>query len=173
MNFFLSMMAVLSIFGFRSEKDPGSLLDKKIWEYSRILKATNNLQVSGTGGGLKDEKINLFMVNYALYKDVQLEEARINIVKLTEFYLHKINSDPELQSLLVITPFSVANLRLGIRYMQPLGEFSHEIANSFTKEGSVFYSKYNPINDTLERVHQETYEEALAIVNGKKALSKD
>jgi len=51
MNLFLSMMTALSLFGFRLEKDPGEILDKKIWEYSRILKATNNLHLTGTGGG--------------------------------------------------------------------------------------------------------------------------
>ena len=172
MNFFLSMMTILAIFGLRSANDPGAVLDRKIWEYSRILKSTNNLHISGTGGGLKDKKIRLFMVNYDIYKDVQLDEARTNIVKLTEFYLHKINSDPELQPLLLTRPFSVKNLELGIGYIQSNGSRSTSIGYSFTKEGSVFYSKYNPINDNLERVHQETYEEALAIVNGKKTLSE-
>lgn len=173
MNFFLSMMAVLSIFGFRSAKDPDAVLDRKIWEYSRILQTTNNLQVSGLGRGFKDEKIAIVGVDYNIYKDVQLDEARINIVKLTEFYLHKINSDPELQPLLFTRPFNLKNLELGISYMRPTGGFSAEIARSFAKEGLVYYSKYDPSNGRLERIHIETYEEALAIVNGKKALSED
>ena len=169
MNFFLSMVTALSLFGFRSGKDPGELLNKKIWEYSRILKATNNLHVSGMGGGLKDDKIRLFMVTYDIYKDAKLDEARVYTVKLIEFYLYKINNDPDLQDLLVSNPFCVTNLELGIGYMNPEGRFSSEVAHSFTKEGSVFYSKYDPINDRLERIYQETYEEALSIVNGQKS----
>ena len=169
MNFFLSMMTVFSLFGFRSEKDPGELLDKKIWEYSRILKATNNLHLTGMGGGLKDEKIRLFMVNYAVCKDVQIAEARMNIVKLMEFYLYKINNDSDLEKFLFYTPFQCVNLELGISYLQANGEPSSPIARSSAREGSVFYSKYDPVKDTLERIYQETYEEALAIVNGQKS----
>ena len=170
MNFFLSVMTVLSMFGLRSANDPGAVLDRKTWEYSRILKATNNLHISGTGGGLKDKKIRLFMVNYDIYKDVELDEARTNIVKLTEFYLHKINSDPELQPLLVTIPLGCQNLRLGISYVQPSGDHSTLVARSFMKEGTVFYSKYDEKQKMLVDLHKETYEEALAIVNGNKVV---
>ena len=173
MNFFLSMMTILSIFGLRSANDPGAVLGRKIWEYSRILKARNNLHISGTGGGLKDKKIRLFMVNYDIYKDVELDEARINIVKLTEFYLQKINSDPELRPLLVTNPFTIKNLELGISYVQPSGDHSTLVARSFMNEGTVFYSKYDETQKMLVDLHKETYEEALAIVNGKKVVSED
>jgi len=169
MNIFSGIILALSLFGFRSNLEPGELVDKKISDYSRILKATNNLTLIGKGRGLKEEKIAIVGADYAICKDVQLDEARLNIVKLTKFYLHNINNDPDLKNLLVNGPFCVTNLELGIAYIKPAGGFSSEVANSFTKEGSVFYSRYNPIKDVLVDFHKETYEEALAIVNGQKS----
>ena len=172
MTLILSTMVVLSMFGFKSSPEPRELIDKKISDYSRILKNTNGLTLTGIGGGIRDEKIAIFGVGYEICKDVQINEARKNIVNLIEFYLHKINSDPELEGLLLNNPFNPKNLELGIRYVEPNGKYSSAIAHSFTKEGKVFYSNYDPINDRLERIHQETYEEALAIVNGQKNASK-
>lgn len=169
MNIFSGIILALSIFGFTSNPEPDELIDKKISDYSRILKATNNLTLIGKGRGLKEEKIAIVGADYAICKDVQLEEARVNIVKLTEFYLHKINNDPDLENLLVSSPLQCTNLRLGISYLQANGEPSSPIARSSAREGSVFYSKYDPVKDTLERIYQETYEEALAIVNGQKS----
>jgi len=172
MSILSGIMMALSIFGFKSDPDSQDLLAKKIAEYSRILKVTNNLRVTGTGGGIKDEKIRLFMVNYNLYRDVQIEEARKNIVKLTEFYLYKINNDPDLENLLFNNPFQCKDLELGISYIQPNGDYSYALARSFTKEGKVFYYTFDPVKDMLVDLYRETYEEALAIVNGQKNASE-
>ena len=172
MNIFSGIILALSLFGFRSSPEPGELIDIKILEYSRILKATNNLTLRGKGGGLKDEKIRLFMADYAVCKDVQIEEARVNIVKLTEFYLHKINNDPNLENLLIETPFPYTNLSIGISYLKADGKRSSELAGSLLQEGWVFYDTFDKETDMLVDVYKETYEEALAIVNGQKNASE-
>ena len=172
MNIFSGIMLVLSLFGFTSNPEPRELIDIKILEYSSILKATNDLILTGKGGGLKDEKIAIVAADYAICKDVQIEEARVNIVKLTEFYLHKINNDPDLENLLFNNPFQCTDLEIGISYMQSNGRRSNFIARSFTKEGWIFYSTYDFLNQRLENVHEESYEEALAIVNGQKNASE-
>ena len=161
-------MMALSIFGFKSNPEASEIIDEKISEYSRILKSTNNLTVTGTGRGLKDDKIAIVGADYRVCKDVEIEEARINIVKLTEFYLHKINNDPDLKNLLFSDPFRCTDLRLGISYIQSNGDYSYALARSFTKEGKVFYYTFDPVKDMLVDLHRETYEEALAIVNGQK-----
>jgi len=168
MTFFLSIMTFLAIFGFKSEVEPQDVLAKKIAEYSRILKATNNLQVTGTGGGIKDEKIRLFMADYAIFKDVQIEEARSNIVKLTEFYLHKINNDLELKPLLITYPMTHVNLELGNSYLQPNGKMSSLLTFAYMNGKTVRYSRYDYSTGSLVDIYEETYEEALAIVNGQK-----
>jgi len=112
------------------------------------------------------------MVNYVMFKDVEIDEARKNIVKLTEFYLYKINNDPDLQNLLVSNPFCVTNLTLGIAYKKSGGGFSSEVAYSFAKEGAVCHCKYDSVKDMLVDLHRETYEEALATVNGQKNASE-
>lgn len=160
------------MFGFKSKIDSQDVLARKIAEYSRILKVTNNLTLTGTGQGFKEDKIAVVAVDYDIYKDVQIKDARINIVNLIQFYLYKINNDPDLANFLVSNPFGYANLKLGIGYMKPNGRFSDHVAYTYLKDDCIFYTRFDQEKDTLVDLYKETYAEALAIVNGQKSSSE-
>ena len=124
------------------------------------------LILTGTGGGGSSEK-GLTMLSVSFEKDqkIDLSEARKLIVECTDEFVSEINSSLDLKKHLFSVPFTYENIKISILFVdQKEHEFVSPpfISAIRISEGEIRYKIHE--NDHLKMVKEETYEEALEIL---------
>lgn len=149
----------------------GSVVNK---ETKKICKE-EGLEVFGYGGAMCDG-IKSIKVTFALYQKVDLPEARRMIVHCIEGLRNAVNTKENLREYLLPYPFPIKGMDVSILFLQESGRFveygcvwlgTGGVSSVFQLNDKLFYSSFNPRTDLLEDYFEETYEEALAIVNGE------
>ncbi len=130
----------------------------------RWLKADKELYACGWGGGGKD-KIRMLALSFFYYKPVKdVEEGRDLLVSAIQRFIEEIYKEKRLHKYLEKDPFPPEGVQIRI-FIQDLNgsRFSpgHLTVLSFI-DGILTYKIAGPGPVDLIRIHQETYEEALA-----------
>ena len=123
------------------------------------------LLLIGTGGGIRDtvHKLNL---GFNYYHEVSLEEARELIVYVVSTCLSEINTHTEWSPYFSEYPVTAKTLDISI-YVKKSDQtrFSLEAINGISAiEGAVEYKIILPGIAPIQTIHEETCQEALAIV---------
>ncbi|MCE5294366.1 MAG: hypothetical protein LLF94_07100 [Chlamydiales bacterium] len=127
-----------------------------------------NLLPIGTGGGMRGD-IKMMAISFSYQQEVDIPTARELLVYCVEEYLSAINADEKVRPFLHNFPFTAKNIEIRIFFSTkndedvPVGKLS--IASAI--KGGVRY-KANNHNYTLDILREETYEEALKLIQQNK-----
>jgi len=110
-------------------------------------------------------------IAFALRKRCSVFEARKLYVSAMEELLSRINADREIRPLLHVYPFTPSQVEMDLVFYE--GEkFSKEgVAFMFLKQNCIFYEARSGDFGPFSTLNEETYQEALEIVNSEEGSS--
>ena len=128
-----------------------------------------NLHLIGTGGCMMNEIENLTM-KFDYSKEVDLTTARNLLIVSIQSYLDEINQNEQIRRYLKNYPFTPKNIEIGISIHNPDGSnvSKDKLFYISAYDGILYYYLDGPYHTSRITSHQETYEEALKIINGTK-----
>ncbi len=114
--------------------------------------------------------IHDFYFTFYSFEKANLQQARKVLINCIENLLNEINNNKEISSYLYSAPFTYKNLDLGIFFFNKKGKPRNEnyIYTCAIDEDKIYYKTAYP-NGTFARIHEETYEESLKIVESEKS----
>jgi hypothetical protein len=133
--------------------------------FTKIIEKTEGWKLFGEGGSVMDN-IKKIHLSYTAFECVDIAQARRLIVEKVEALLDKINSDAVARPYLHNYPFTYANIRFSISFIDEMTNHyikSPTIASVNLNVGKIFYSIYNEELGMFETVYKEPYEDALKI----------
>lgn len=141
--------------------------------YAAKQKKERNLRLSCIGGSWPTD-IHVLDVDFDTNLYVDVPQARKLIVPCIKEFLDQINSDKQIRPYLHDYPSTVKNIGLGISFSnKKTGRCITYpyIAYVFTLKGKIYYNYYSNSEawTPLEDAHEESYEEALRIVQENKS----
>ena len=165
---------IATIFCFSCGSDVSS--SQKVYKqaiahlHQQNLSAVNaqaNLQVEGVGGAFLHD-IKGLTYRFSTSDPLDLEEARTRMVSLVCSVLDSSNSDKAAQKYFHSYPLVTENLDLSIR-SQPAIDYGSEtdIALVMLAHGVIYYDVMPEPHSQYKQVHQETFEEAVRIVESE------
>ena len=124
----------------------------------------------GIGGRQKEGKEVAIHVSLSLPKVLSKDECRELIVECVEQYLKDINADTDLKQYLSQSPFTYNNLRIIIFMTRSNGSDIPypDICIVSLDKGFVIYDAHDPDDINRYKSTEESYEEALKMVQDKK-----
>ena len=147
------------------------ITDKILNDVAAELRKRYSLYLLGTGGSMMDE-IKLLSLTFETLKKHNLEEARKLYVISFKVFLEKINQNKKIRNYLLNHPFNSKNIDLVIFFVDEKGDFySPPYISVIRNKGNILVYEIKN-NGKYETIHQETYEEALKIVQGKENQTK-
>ena len=157
----------LALYPLQSEITPeNEMIAHKIsLETAKELHSRLNIEPIGVGGGMVGT-IQTLSLSFRSYQILSLENARKLLIECVDTYLKKINTSSEVQPFLAEVPFTAHRVNLMFLVLEKNDHFkgANSLANFYIDNGKIVYKKYNTTTQKLEKVHEESYEEALAIV---------
>lgn len=163
------MFCIFSCF-FCGCEDPRSATDKIreeiISQFEKEMKK-KDLYAVGTGGGCKDEKINLITVSFDYPAVMDLQLSRELIVTSLNVLIRIVNSNPRYSEHFEKYPVSIDIIHLCV-----VGRKSEKVEKNYVRtvsnfKGIINYRVETPKIGPYKTVHEETYEEAKKIVSEK------
>lgn len=157
---------------FSSEYEPPEyekLADRITLKVSDKIEKEKGLHLIGTGGGMMN-KIRMMAMSFEYNKEITMEEGRELVIYCVNEYLSAINSNEELRPDLVHYPFTPQDVDIALyicrpdRSDVPMGQLS-VVAE---REGVVAYKVFEPYPVVIKRIREETFEEAVQLLNQKK-----
>ena len=124
----------------------------------------------GTGGGMRGD-IKMMAISFKYQQEVDIPTARELLVYCVEEYLNAINADEKVRPFLHNFPFTAKNIEIRLFISTPENgnvPFG-KICCAGAIEGRVDYDVRNATTERLEIIFEETYEEALKIVQQNKS----
>ena len=118
-------------------------------------------------GGKFLKRVDQIDLSFNTVQNLNVAQARKLIIKCSEELLKRINADNDIKPYLSHYPFTEKGISLGVSFDQEDQKrvSSKFVAMVFTVDGNIYYSSYNHNKKKFQDVHEETYQEALKIVN--------
>jgi hypothetical protein len=171
--FIFLVIIVMPFYAFSTSKHTKEV-NRIVNPFLKELEKKGKIYVFGAGGGFMNdvEKINL---SFCTQRTVDVEKARLLIISIVEELLKRINADKGIRPYLHNYPFTNENLCITIHFEDKNGDPVLPPNLVFTKVmlGKVSYSTQNlkqPL--AMDRIHSETYEEALKIYKAQTSSKK-
>lgn len=139
------------------------------------LKREKGLICVGTGGQMMGD-IQVMDMGFNFYEVVSIDTARQLLIDAAQEYLSAINASEEVRPYLHDYPFTAKNVEIVIYFYNSDG---HKVPSSklniaAAEQGKLFYYIDYPEKSALKTIHEETYEDALKIVDLKlESLSQE
>jgi hypothetical protein len=152
-------------------------VDEIVRGFSKEMKKDFGLVFIGSGGRMSED-VDAISVRFLAYQRAGIEEARELEVKSTEKLLKMINEHKKIRSYLREYPFVSKRVNVSISFKDPNNRryVDGSVAVVSNVNGKVYYDKAEPsktdITEELIDMHEETYEEALKIVNEGKNMKQ-
>lgn len=155
------------IFGYQSPRYV-KLAHEITEKTAKKLKEQKGLSLAGTGGQMMND-IQMMMMGFNFYKVVDIETARQLLTDSVQEYLSAINSNEKIRPYLHNYPFTPKNVEIVIYFYNPdrskVPNGKINIAEA-SRDEIIYYIDY-PEKHTIKTIHEETYEEALKLVNNE------
>ncbi|MFA6118866.1 MAG: hypothetical protein WCT85_05535 [Parachlamydiales bacterium] len=168
--FFILILNLLLISCSKEERD---MHKRNKIEQKLLLKTTNQLesekQLKFTGyGGSSDKGLTMLSLSFEADKNYDIQTGRKLIVYCAEKFLENINSDEKIRPYLKSYPFHSKDIQLfiSINNKSKISDENH-LESIILGKGSIDYLIYDE-NHRLKTVREETYEEALNIIQKQK-----
>ncbi len=148
--------------------------DKITEKYCADMAKTYKLYYYGGGGGFMNN-VNKIDLSFNTIQNLNIAEARILIIKCTEERLKRINADKDIKPYLSHYPFTEKGIALSISFddKDQNSVSAKFVAMVFTVNGDIYYSSYNHNKKKFQDLHEESYQEALKIVNNTSKSAND
>jgi hypothetical protein len=174
---FIFIIISIILFASCNEKADTRTPERKKIDYCELLenrttisfvekmKRKKGLIGIGLGGGSAGpgKGARMLSVTFECYQKVNIAQARMLLLECVQEFLDEINSKQELESCLSVFPFTYKNISISLLFTDKKsnGDFFQPplIAAAGADEGEMHYVIAR--DDSLERVKEETYEEAL------------
>jgi len=144
-------------------------------EHFRFIKKQGDFHIYGNGGDFNNGKINLVIVSADKVGSASIEQARKDIVFLTQDIIRRLNSSQNVLPYLSNSPFNYKQLEYSIIYCKSdlypiiteINPEYQEITYASLLMGKIFYYIKPSKKPGFEKVHEESYEEALEILKNQ------
>lgn len=122
----------------------------------------------GSGGSVNDEKITSVDISFNINEVMDLKTARKHIVFLVNALVDQINTNPTNSNYFEKFPVDRNIVKISILGKTPESSIDH-IVHVFwlPSRNKIYYSTDDPVVMPFLDVHEETFEEAEAILNKK------
>ena len=165
----IMVILILSLLGGLSLLKPVradvKLVDQITDSTAKELKDEYNLNLIGTGSQMMNE-IEMLMMAFTFYEEVDIETGRKLVVEATEKYLSAINTNEKIRPYLHHYPFTAENVQIVIHFYNPDGSniALGKCESAAARRGKITYNKTSPDRYTLIPIREEPYVEALQLV---------
>ena len=144
------------------------MADRITAKTAKKIEKETGLRLCGTGGGMMNH-IRMMAMSFDCSHEIDIEQARELVLHCANEYLNAINSNEEIRPHLVQYPFMPKNVQIDI-FIHPSDQ--REIPTGSlvvvsTSYGMISYMVRGTGSERLKDVHEETYEEAVKIVEQK------
>ena len=131
---------------------------------AKKLEKEKGLLLIGTGGQMMND-IQMMMMGFNFYQEIDLKTARKLIVYVISEYLSQINNNKDVRPYLHEYPFTAKNVEIEIFIYHPNGSRlpQEKIYCISAINGSIYYYRRGQKQYTEETLCEETYEEALKL----------
>jgi hypothetical protein len=163
-----SVLSAMENFNFRAEaKKISNIVIKE-------MKRDYSLYCDGQGGGMPDN-LRSIKVSFVAYRKGSIEEAREIEVKAIQRFIKLINEDEKLRPYLCEFPFPTRGIEVSLSFNQKNGSYYPDNALAFITHinGILYYESRSLAMDKFTPLHQESFEEALKIVQQNNNKIKD
>lgn len=163
----LSFVLGCSFFGESSVSEREKITDAITQEVAKKICKEKDLVLAGTGGGAM-YGVRMLSLSFYSYKEVDLETARKLLVYCVDEYLAAINSNKKIRPYLVNYPFNENNVEIRIFLHGADGRNvpSGKLSIVSMVDGTLHFKAENPDGNTLDKLHQETYQQAKKLLAG-------
>ncbi|NGX49084.1 MAG: hypothetical protein K940chlam5_00680 [Candidatus Anoxychlamydiales bacterium] len=155
-----------SIDSYKKEPKYVHLADEIIKVTSEELREKKNLILIGTGGSLMHE-VKKISMSYLYPGSFNIAETRDLVIFASQLFLKNININEEIKPYLIHDPFQINDIKI---FISTQNEKSPIRAVTLSSEKLIFY--ISDKEEVLKKIHEETYEEALKIVENEKSSKK-
>ncbi|NGX64035.1 MAG: hypothetical protein KR126chlam6_01459 [Candidatus Anoxychlamydiales bacterium] len=157
------------IFDYKNEPKYVHLSDEVIKKTANALKSEKGLYMIGHGGELMYD-VKKLAISFVCNYEINMKEGRELIVYSVHKFLSNINSNEQIRPYLNEFPFQVKDIDIAISF-----KVREKIKKDSIDFVSIYYGKvFYDISDkeeVLKTIHEETYEEALKIVESEKSTN--
>ena len=155
---------------YKNAPSKDELIVKKITDsVAQKLLIKYNLHLIGTGAQMMND-IEMLAMDFYYYNEVDLQTARNLLVLAIQNYLDEINQNIEIRKYLKNYPFTAKNIEIGIHIFKPDGTKvpKDKIYYLSAINGILYYYLDDPTHFSRILFHQETFDDALKIIDGAK-----
>ncbi len=146
-------------------------------ENSEKFQRKNNLILSGYGINLNDtietpkrNSIHQFYINFFSKEQLDLNTARKKLIKCIGNFLVEINNNIRIRNYIYEYPFDHRDLHFGISFYDNFNKrVQDKYISSCVLDKNKIYYEIAHSDGSFSQIHEETYEEALKIVENEKS----
>jgi hypothetical protein len=169
---------IISLFVYAYSKEDPYLSDAEkgvntlLAQAAKQLEKKYHMKVIGEGAGMPRRVINLLILSFRINGSLTQDEARKLLVECVEEFLQIANSDEKIRPYMKNFPFTPENLDLSVFIYDKNGQdiYNPALGLAASRHGKLFYKTYNKGSFGYASEIEESYEEALKIVNGQRGL---
>ncbi|HEU64351.1 MAG TPA: hypothetical protein ENH96_03045 [Chlamydiae bacterium] len=156
----------LSKYDYKNEPKYVHLADNIINKTANELKNEKRLHLIGHGGSLMYD-VKKLGISFVSIDEITIEEGRKLIQYCAQKFLSNINSNEQIRPYLNTVPFEAKDIDVAISFKERDMGKNHSIDFISMHYGKIVYD-ISDKEETLKTVHEETYDEALKIVESEK-----
>ncbi len=135
-------------------------------EKNKLYLASYGINLDATIDTPPRNSIHQFEVVFYSLEKLDMNNARKKLILCAEEYLNEINTNEELKKYLYKHPFTNKEIYFCISFFESNGQrLKDEYITSCALDEDIIYYTVEYSDGSFERIHEETYEEALGIVN--------
>jgi len=144
-------------------------------DHFRFIKKQGGFHVYGNGGNFNNGKINLIIVSTDKVESASIEQARRDIVFLSQDIIRRLNSSQTIQPYLLNPPFDHNQIEYSITYCRndsypyitERNAQYQKITQVSLLMGKIFYHVMPSEKSGYKTIHKESYEESLEILKNQ------
>jgi hypothetical protein len=142
------------------------MADPIFTSYAKEMKERRGYLLEGTGGSMPNGDVRWLFMSFVGIREVDVPEARRLYIELVEGLIDKVNQDKFIRPFLHDFPATSKNMDILLAFVDCYGMIVDEnhIAYIFLLNDKIYYNRFNHDRHRYEIVFEETYEEALRIV---------
>ena len=163
----LTLLMMSFKYDYKNEPKYVHLADNIINKTANELKKEKRLHLIGHGGSMMYD-VKKLGISFVSIDEITIEEGRKLIQYCAQKLLSNINSNKQIRPYLNTVPFEVKDIDVAISFRERDTEKNYSIDFISMHYGKIIYD-ISDKEEVLKTIHEETYEEALKIVESEKS----
>lgn len=125
----------------------------------------------GSSGGSMPYDVETISASFIVYKKSTIDESRNLELNLIKKLCHFVNSNEKIRPYLREFPFPIESAHISLSFQTQNNEFENGICHVTQARNIIFYSILDAETDSLKTIREESYSDALKILNGIHKIS--